>query len=168
MAIPRRFSLLEESRNGNLPFLEDRGRKNLFLGVLGEFRGMGCYFILLIFQDLMVLLSGIITENTNLWDKNSIMIKKIQIFRGIFFSQFFFVEFFQKILYFLVFLVFSRSSRNFGEDPRIRGVIESIPREARRANRSGTSRNEGRGIPRAIPTCTIKPVVFPANSPQPS
>ena len=93
MAIPRRFSLLEESRNGNLPFLEDRGRKNLFLGVLGEFRGMGCYFILLIFQDLMVflvLLSGIITENTNLWDKNSIMIKKIPIFRGIFFLSNFF------------------------------------------------------------------------------
>ena len=56
MAIPWRFSLLEESRNGNLPFLEDRGRKNLFLGVLGEFRGMGCYFILLIFQDLLVFL----------------------------------------------------------------------------------------------------------------
>jgi hypothetical protein len=28
---------IEESRNGNLPFLEDRGRKNLVLGVLGEF-----------------------------------------------------------------------------------------------------------------------------------
>ena len=89
---------------------------------------MGSYFILLIFQDLLVFLvlsSGIITENTNLLDKNSIMIKKNPIFRGIFFLSNFFVEFFQKMLYFLVFL---RSSRNFGVDPRIRGVIESIPR----------------------------------------
>ena len=97
MAIPRRFSLLEESRNGNLPFLEDRGRKNLFLG---EFRGMGCYFILLIFQDLLVflvLLFGIITENTNLWDKNSIMIKQIPIFRRIFFLSIFFLwKFYRK------------------------------------------------------------------------
>ena len=30
---------IEESRNGNLTFFEDRGRQNLFLGVLGEFRG---------------------------------------------------------------------------------------------------------------------------------
>ena len=77
------------------------------------------------FTGIFGIIICIITENTNLWDKNSIMIKKIQIFRGIFFSQFFFVEFFQKMLYFLV---FSRSLRNFGEDPRIRGVIESIPR----------------------------------------
>jgi hypothetical protein len=71
---------IEELRNGNLPFLKDQGRKNLFLR---EFRGVGCYFILLIFQDLLfflVLLPGIITENTNLWHKNSIMIKKIPIF----------------------------------------------------------------------------------------
>jgi hypothetical protein len=93
MAIPRRFSLLEESRNGNLPFLEDQGRKNLFLRVLGEFRGMACYFILLIFQNLLVflvLLFGIKPKNANLWDKNSIMIKKIPIFRGIFFLSNFF------------------------------------------------------------------------------
>ena len=32
----------------------------------------------------------IITENTNLWDKNSIMIKKIPIFKGIFFLSNFF------------------------------------------------------------------------------
>ena len=59
------ISLLEESQDGNLPFL-------------GEFRGLGCYFILLIYQDLLVLLVlilGIITKNINLWDKNSIMIK---------------------------------------------------------------------------------------------
>ena len=29
-----------ESKNGDLTFLGDRGRSNLFLGVLGEFRGM--------------------------------------------------------------------------------------------------------------------------------
>ena len=40
MAIPRRISLLEESRNGNSTFLGDRGRQNLILGVLGEFRGV--------------------------------------------------------------------------------------------------------------------------------
>ena len=39
MAIPRIISLLEESRNGNLTFFEDRGRQTLFLGVLEEFRG---------------------------------------------------------------------------------------------------------------------------------
>jgi hypothetical protein len=39
MAIPRIISLLEESRNGNSTFLGDRGRQNLILGVLGEFRG---------------------------------------------------------------------------------------------------------------------------------
>ena len=32
MAIPRRISLIEESRNGNLTFLGDRGGQNLFLG----------------------------------------------------------------------------------------------------------------------------------------
>ena len=56
---------IEESRNGNSPFLEDQGRKNLFLGVLEEFRGMECYFILLFFQDLLVFLvlsSDIITK----------------------------------------------------------------------------------------------------------
>ena len=31
---------IEESRNGKFTFLGDRGRWNLFLGVLGEFRGM--------------------------------------------------------------------------------------------------------------------------------
>ena len=31
MAIPRNISLLGESRNGNLTFLGDRGRQNLFL-----------------------------------------------------------------------------------------------------------------------------------------
>ena len=30
---------IEESRNGNLTFFEDRGRQNLFLRVLGEFWG---------------------------------------------------------------------------------------------------------------------------------
>ena len=30
---------IEESRNGNLTFLGDRGRQNLFLGILEEFRG---------------------------------------------------------------------------------------------------------------------------------
>ena len=39
MEILWRISLLEESRNGNLTFLGDRVRQNLFLGVLGEFRG---------------------------------------------------------------------------------------------------------------------------------
>ena len=44
---------IEESRNGKMTFFEDRGVRNLFLGVLGEFRGtilvrpsktnMGCY-----------------------------------------------------------------------------------------------------------------------------
>ena len=51
-----------------------------------------------------------------LLDGNEIFNWKMAIFRGIFFSlSFFFVEYFQKMLYFLV---FSRSSRNFGEDPR--------------------------------------------------
>jgi hypothetical protein len=85
-------------------------RKNLFLGVLGEFRGMGCYFILLIFQDLLVflvLLSGIITENTNLRDKNSIMIKKIPIFRGIFFLSIFFCGIFpENVVPFFIFGIF--------------------------------------------------------------
>ena len=31
---------IEESRKGKIPFLEDRGRQNLFLGVLEEFRGI--------------------------------------------------------------------------------------------------------------------------------
>ena len=100
MAIPRRFSLLEESRNGKLPFLESIPR-----GPWGISRnGMLVQFILLIFQDffLFLLLSfGIITENTNLWCKSSMMIKTIPIFRGICFLSFFFVEFFQKMLYYL-------------------------------------------------------------------
>ena len=44
-----------------------------------------------------------------------------------------------------------RSSRSFGEDPRSRGVIKSIPRGSRSEKKAGTSRIEGRGIPRAIP-----------------
>ena len=38
------------------------------------------------------------------------------------------MDFFQAILYLLVFLVFSRSSRNFGKYSRIQEMIESIPR----------------------------------------
>ena len=56
-------------------------------------------FILLIFQDffLFLLLSfGIITENTNLWCKNSMMIKTIPIFRGICFLSFFLWNFSRK------------------------------------------------------------------------
>jgi hypothetical protein len=81
------------------------------------------YFILLIFHDLLVflvLLFGIITKNTNLWDKNSIMIKKIPIFRGIFFLSNFFCGIFpENVVLFGIFGIF--------EVPRIRGVIESIP-----------------------------------------
>ena len=35
---------IEESRNGNLTFFEDRGRQSLFLGVLREFRGVCAHY----------------------------------------------------------------------------------------------------------------------------
>jgi hypothetical protein len=118
MAILWRFSLLEESRNGNLPFLEDRGTKeSIPRGPWGISRN-GMIFHSTHFSGftgIFGIIICIITENTNLWDKNSIMIKKFQCLGGFFFLSNFFMEFFQKMLCFLVFL---RSSRNFGEDPR--------------------------------------------------
>ena len=49
--------------------------------------------IFLVFQDLLaflVLLSGYVIKNTNLWGKNSKMIKKFQFLGGILFSSIFF------------------------------------------------------------------------------
>ena len=141
MAIPRRFLLLDESRNRGIEerqFTIPRGsrkKESIPRGPQGISRN-GMLFHSTHFSGFTGIFGTIISN--------------------------FFVEFFQKMLYFLVFLVFSRSSRNFGEDPRIRGVIESIPRGIEESKKV---RNlEGRGIPRAIPTCQGPKYVFAQKS----
>ena len=130
MAIPRIISLLEESRNRGMAIYhssrieEERIYSSGSSGNFEEWDAISfCSFFRIYWYFWYYFLEK--TENTNLWDKNSIVIKQIPILRRIFFSQIFSVEFFQKMLYCLV---FSRSSRSFGEDLRIWGVIKSIPR----------------------------------------
>jgi hypothetical protein len=85
---------IEESRNGNLPFLEDRGTKeSIPRGPWGISRN-GMIFHSTHFSGftgIFGIIICIITENTNLWDKNSIMIKKFQCLGGFFFSLKFFL-----------------------------------------------------------------------------
>ena len=136
MAIPRRISFLEESRNDKFSFLGDRGIWNLFLGVLVEFWGMS-------FPKN----SKNSTQNSKqIWKKK--WKKKISSKFGMFsnntknwlvilknpekseicwqFSDFFI--FFIKVSTQNVNSVYSRSSANFVEDSRCRGVVKSIPR----------------------------------------
>ena len=138
MAIPRRFSLLEESRNGKLPFLESIPR-----GPWGISRnGMLVQFILLIFQDffLFLLLSfGIITENTNLWCKNSMMIKTIPIFRGICFLSFFLWNFSRKCC--TIWKVLEAFCRG-PEDPRSDRIYSSRNRGVKKDLGPGTLKSK--------------------------
>ena len=122
---------IEESRNDKFTFLGDRGISNLFLGFLEEFRGLSypknpentpqnqknCEkkIIKKIFSIEFILQSS----------KYSAMIPKID---RLSWKTEWKTEKSRQIAENLLIFSISRSSVNFGEDSRSRGVIKSIPR----------------------------------------
>ena len=131
---------IEESRNSKIAFLGDRGIWNLFLGVLGNFQGMSqtqnpenplkiqkkfkkkfqpwiyiSKFRMFVnnIENWLVILKN---RNKN-WKILTNFWKSSDIF-----------SFFSYLSAQKGNSVFSRSSANFGEDSRSRGVIKSIPR----------------------------------------
>ena len=118
--------------------------QNLFLGVLGEFRGMGCQFssfcsFFRIFFLFLLLSFGIITENTNLWCKNSMMIKTIPIFRGICFLSFFLWNFSRKCC--TIWKVLEAFCRG-PEDPRSDRIYSSRNRGVKKDLGPGTLKSK--------------------------
>ena len=157
MAIPRRISFLEESRSRGMTNLHSSGIEEYEIyssGSSGNFEEWFIPKILKIPPKIQKMLK-IIFLALNLHfkvQKHQKMIsfpkkhkqKKKNLDKLLKFFWYFHFLRAQKGN-----LVFSRSSANFGEDSRSRGVIKFG--ESRSEKRSGTSRIEGRGIPRAIP-----------------
>ena len=119
---------IEESRNDKFIFLGDRGIWNLFLGVLGEFRGLSYP------KNPPLKFKKIVKKNQEKnfsiefilqSSKYSAMILKID---RLSWKTEWKTEKSRQIAENLPIFSISRSSANFGEDSRSRGVIKSIPR----------------------------------------